>query len=185
MLHSMTMTAKPTLKNERVKCRIISWFISIYVSSINGLLPCLGIGQATWKFLAKHYNCTHVSALEFQLEYYIYFFGCPLFVNGVPKVEKRFSHLMHLHCFPARFHAIGMEPLWWIHFVLFFIFILGQDTVLFYLNFMRRGKRPATAANGSSNVASKKGRWAGGLQTQLVNRALEGLSHGWEKSEMD
>ena len=59
---------------------------------------------------------------------------------------------MHLHCFAARFHAIGMEPLWWIHFVLFFIFILGQDTVLFYLNFMRRGKRPATAANGSSNV---------------------------------
>lgn len=40
------------------------------------------------------------------------------------------------------------------------------------------GKRPATAANGSSNVASKKGRGAGGLQNQLVNRALEGLSHG-------
>ena len=83
-------------------------------------------------------------------------------------------------------------PLGWNHYggyilfyFLFFIFILGQDTVLFYLNFMRRGKRPATAANGSSNVASKKGRWAGGLQTQLVNRALEGLSHGWEKSEMD
>ncbi|GMY37631.1 apoptosis inhibitor 5-like protein API5 [Fagus crenata] len=40
------------------------------------------------------------------------------------------------------------------------------------------GKRPATAANGSSNVASKKGRGAGGVQNQLVNRALEGLSHG-------
>ena len=131
MLHSMTMTAKPTLKNERVKCRIISWFISIYVSSINGLLPCLGIGQATWKFLAKHYNCTHVSALEFQLEYYIYFFGCPLFVNGVPKVEKRFSHLMHLHCFPARFHAIVMETLWWIHFVYFHF--TGYSFILFKL----------------------------------------------------
>ncbi|KAG6691206.1 hypothetical protein I3843_10G053400 [Carya illinoinensis] len=40
------------------------------------------------------------------------------------------------------------------------------------------GKRPATAANGASNVTSKKGRGAGGLQNQLVNRALEGLSHG-------
>ncbi|KAJ8761434.1 hypothetical protein K2173_001565 [Erythroxylum novogranatense] len=39
------------------------------------------------------------------------------------------------------------------------------------------GKRPANAANGSGNVA-KKGRGAGGLQNQLVNRALEGLSHG-------
>ncbi|KAF5473018.1 hypothetical protein F2P56_009665 [Juglans regia] len=37
------------------------------------------------------------------------------------------------------------------------------------------GKRPA---NGASNVTSKKGRGAGGLQNQLVNRALEGLSHG-------
>lgn len=40
------------------------------------------------------------------------------------------------------------------------------------------GKRPVTAANGSGNVASKKGRGAGGLPNQLVNRALEGLSHG-------
>ncbi|GLT68935.1 hypothetical protein SLA2020_411250 [Shorea laevis] len=40
------------------------------------------------------------------------------------------------------------------------------------------GKRPATTANGSSNVPSKKGRGAGGLQNQLVNRALEDLSHG-------
>ncbi|XP_061363444.1 apoptosis inhibitor 5-like protein API5 isoform X2 [Gastrolobium bilobum] len=39
-------------------------------------------------------------------------------------------------------------------------------------------KRPATAANGSNNIASKKGRGAGGLQNQLVNRALEGLSGG-------
>lgn len=44
--------------------------------------------------------------------------------------------------------------------------------------FICRGKRPATAANGSSNVTSKRGRGAGGLQNQLVNRALEGLSHG-------
>ncbi|KAF5474487.1 hypothetical protein F2P56_006381 [Juglans regia] len=40
------------------------------------------------------------------------------------------------------------------------------------------GKRPANATNGSSNVTSKKGRGAGGLPNQLVNRALEGLSHG-------
>lgn len=41
------------------------------------------------------------------------------------------------------------------------------------------GKRPATgAANGSGNAASKKGRGGGGLQNQLVNRALEGLSQG-------
>ncbi|GLT62060.1 hypothetical protein SLA2020_347250 [Shorea laevis] len=40
------------------------------------------------------------------------------------------------------------------------------------------GKRPATTANGSSNVPSKKGCGAGGLQNQLVNRALEDLSHG-------
>ncbi|XP_040873291.1 apoptosis inhibitor 5-like protein API5 isoform X1 [Glycine max] len=39
-------------------------------------------------------------------------------------------------------------------------------------------KRPANAANGSNNIASKKGRGAGGLQNQLVNRALEGLSGG-------
>lgn len=58
-----------------------------------------------------------------------------------------------------------------------FCFVL-QDTVLFYLYFMRRGKRPAITANGSSNVTSKKGRGAGGLQTQLVNRPLQGLSHG-------
>ncbi|OAY24890.1 apoptosis inhibitor 5-like protein API5 [Manihot esculenta] len=39
------------------------------------------------------------------------------------------------------------------------------------------GKRPVNAANGSGNTA-KKGRGAGGLQNQLVNRALEGISHG-------
>ncbi|XP_057947963.1 apoptosis inhibitor 5-like protein API5 [Malania oleifera] len=38
------------------------------------------------------------------------------------------------------------------------------------------GKRSATASNGSGNIASKKGRGAGGLQNQLVNRAFEGLS---------
>lgn len=50
-------------------------------------------------------------------------------------------------------------------------------TYLFSLNFCR-AKRPANAANGSNNIASKKGRGAGGLQNQLVNRALEGLSGG-------
>ncbi|OWM77377.1 apoptosis inhibitor 5-like protein API5 [Punica granatum] len=40
------------------------------------------------------------------------------------------------------------------------------------------GKRPASAVNGSNNTASKKGRGAGGMQNQLVNRALEGLSQG-------
>lgn len=43
---------------------------------------------------------------------------------------------------------------------------------------MGRGKRPAIAANGSNNIPLKKGRGAGGLQNQLVNRALEGLSYG-------
>ncbi|XP_052183028.1 apoptosis inhibitor 5-like protein API5 isoform X2 [Diospyros lotus] len=38
------------------------------------------------------------------------------------------------------------------------------------------GKRPA--ANDSKNNASKKGRGAGGLQNQLVNRAFGGLSYG-------
>lgn len=32
--------------------------------------------------------------------------------------------------------------------------------------------------NGSGNTASKKGRGAGGMQNQLVNRAFEGLSQG-------
>ncbi|GAV87907.1 API5 domain-containing protein [Cephalotus follicularis] len=40
------------------------------------------------------------------------------------------------------------------------------------------GKRPASAMNGSSNMASKKGRGAGSLQNQLVNKALEGISYG-------
>ncbi|GKV36800.1 hypothetical protein SLEP1_g44892 [Rubroshorea leprosula] len=39
-------------------------------------------------------------------------------------------------------------------------------------------KRPANAPNGSGNIASKKGRGAGGFQNQLVNRALEGISYG-------
>ncbi|XP_044461045.1 apoptosis inhibitor 5-like protein API5 isoform X1 [Mangifera indica] len=38
------------------------------------------------------------------------------------------------------------------------------------------GKRPA-ATNGSGNMAAKKGRGSGGLQNQLMNRALEGISH--------
>ncbi|XP_015874441.1 apoptosis inhibitor 5-like protein API5 [Ziziphus jujuba] len=40
------------------------------------------------------------------------------------------------------------------------------------------GKRPGNPANGSGNFPSKKGRGGGGLQNQLVNRALEGLSQG-------
>eukprot|EP00262_Sarcandra_glabra_P000246 TRINITY_DN10310_c0_g1_i1.p1 TRINITY_DN10310_c0_g1~~TRINITY_DN10310_c0_g1_i1.p1 ORF type:complete len:544 (+),score=111.51 TRINITY_DN10310_c0_g1_i1:289-1920(+) len=42
------------------------------------------------------------------------------------------------------------------------------------------GKRTATDANGSSTpvTAPKKGRGQGGVQNQLVNRALEGLSRG-------
>ncbi|XP_021766029.1 apoptosis inhibitor 5-like protein API5 [Chenopodium quinoa] len=40
-------------------------------------------------------------------------------------------------------------------------------------------KRPAGAAvNGSNSNAAKKGRGAGGFQNQLVNRALDGISHG-------
>ncbi|KAH7682190.1 Apoptosis inhibitory 5 protein [Dioscorea alata] len=41
------------------------------------------------------------------------------------------------------------------------------------------GKRSATSANVATNtIASKKGRGAGGMQNQLVTRALEGLSRG-------
>ncbi|KAJ9690593.1 hypothetical protein PVL29_012977 [Vitis rotundifolia] len=40
------------------------------------------------------------------------------------------------------------------------------------------GKRSASTTNGASNAAAKKGGGAGGLQSQLVNRALEGLSRG-------
>ncbi|XP_077229329.1 apoptosis inhibitory protein 5 (API5) [Tasmannia lanceolata] len=42
------------------------------------------------------------------------------------------------------------------------------------------GKRSTTATNGSGAApgAAKKGRGAGGVQNQLVNRAFEGLSHG-------
>uniref|UniRef100_A0A5B7BF11 Putative apoptosis inhibitor 5 n=1 Tax=Davidia involucrata TaxID=16924 RepID=A0A5B7BF11_DAVIN len=40
------------------------------------------------------------------------------------------------------------------------------------------GQKRAAAANGSSTYAIKKGRGAGGMQNQLVNRALEGLYHG-------
>ncbi|KAF3451393.1 hypothetical protein FNV43_RR07488 [Rhamnella rubrinervis] len=40
------------------------------------------------------------------------------------------------------------------------------------------GKRSGNASNGSGNAPSKKGRGAGGLHNQLVNRALEGLSQG-------
>ncbi|GFS36465.1 apoptosis inhibitory protein 5 [Actinidia rufa] len=39
-------------------------------------------------------------------------------------------------------------------------------------------KRPVSAANGSNNNASKKGRGGGGFQNQLANRAFEGLSSG-------
>ncbi|CAI8618304.1 unnamed protein product [Vicia faba] len=39
-------------------------------------------------------------------------------------------------------------------------------------------KRPATAGNGSNNIAVKKGRGSGGVQNQLVNRAIGGLSGG-------
>ncbi|KAL6312408.1 hypothetical protein AAG906_028516 [Vitis piasezkii] len=40
------------------------------------------------------------------------------------------------------------------------------------------GKRSARTTNGASNAAAKKGSGAGGMQSQLVNRALEGLSRG-------
>ncbi|KAK3013524.1 hypothetical protein RJ639_010024 [Escallonia herrerae] len=39
-------------------------------------------------------------------------------------------------------------------------------------------KRPASSTNGSGNYANKKGRGAGGVQNQLVNKAFEGLSYG-------
>ncbi|KAJ4982351.1 hypothetical protein NE237_033188 [Protea cynaroides] len=44
-------------------------------------------------------------------------------------------------------------------------------------------KRTATASNGSGNTAMKKGRGDGGVQNQLVNRALEGLSRGGRRGE--
>ncbi|KAF6158430.1 hypothetical protein GIB67_022027 [Kingdonia uniflora] len=43
---------------------------------------------------------------------------------------------------------------------------------------MAGGKRTATTFNGSSNTGNKKGRDNGTVQSQLVNRALEGISHG-------
>ncbi|XP_057466290.1 apoptosis inhibitor 5-like protein API5 [Actinidia eriantha] len=43
-------------------------------------------------------------------------------------------------------------------------------------------KRATTAANDSSTYAVKKGRGTGGVQNQLVNRALEGLYHGGRTS---
>lgn len=52
--------------------------------------------------------------------------------------------------------------------------------VLIYSHFLLilcRGKRPA-ATNGSGNVDTRKGSGYGSLQNLLVNRALEGLSHG-------
>ncbi|XP_057795922.1 apoptosis inhibitor 5-like protein API5 [Salvia miltiorrhiza] len=39
-------------------------------------------------------------------------------------------------------------------------------------------KRPANAGNGSGTNAMKKGRGAGGMQNQLVNRAFKGLNEG-------
>lgn len=50
--------------------------------------------------------------------------------------------------------------------------------ILFSFNIVYRNKRPGNAANGSGSFSSKKGRGAGGLPNQLVNRALEGLSQG-------
>ncbi|XWS12563.1 hypothetical protein CRYUN_Cryun37aG0100500 [Craigia yunnanensis] len=44
--------------------------------------------------------------------------------------------------------------------------------------YLIRVKRPSTAVNGSNNLATKKGRGAGGMQNQLVSRALEGISYG-------
>ncbi|KAK8494525.1 hypothetical protein V6N12_033764 [Hibiscus sabdariffa] len=40
------------------------------------------------------------------------------------------------------------------------------------------GVKRTAAGNGSNNLATKKGRGAGGMQNQLVNRALEGVSYG-------
>ena len=48
----------------------------------------------------------------------------------------------------------------------------------FVWTFWCRGKRPANTTNGASNAAAKNGRGVGGLQNQLVNKALEGLSRG-------
>lgn len=45
-------------------------------------------------------------------------------------------------------------------------------------------KRPA-AGNGSNNLAIKKGRGAGDMQNQLVNRALEGISYGGRSAGRD
>jgi hypothetical protein len=40
--------------------------------AINSLLPRLEISQATWSFLATHYNCTYDFALEFHIELKLY-----------------------------------------------------------------------------------------------------------------
>jgi hypothetical protein len=52
--------------------RIISWFINTSVPSIHSLVPKLGNVKAAWEFLAKQYNCTYDSSLEFQIETKLY-----------------------------------------------------------------------------------------------------------------
>ncbi|CAO2816602.1 unnamed protein product [Amaranthus hypochondriacus] len=43
-------------------------------------------------------------------------------------------------------------------------------------------KRPAGVAVNGSNITAKKGRGAGGVQNQLLNRAVEGISYGGRNS---
>ena len=57
---------------ESIQSKILCWFINTFVPSIHNLLPCLEIAEATWKFLANHYNCTNDSSLEFHIESKIY-----------------------------------------------------------------------------------------------------------------
>ena len=114
-----------------------------------------------------------------QVLVWVFFFFGGSFCQGCPIIGSVIftPHSLALLFCKVSFYWDGTFQGEYIYVIYLF---LEQNTVfiLFYINFMCRGKRPITAANGSGNVASKKGRGAGGLPNQLVNRALEGLSHG-------
>lgn len=55
--------------------------------------------------------------------------------------------------------------------------VLYLFVICFTFAIIYRGKRPANSNNGSgNNVAAKKGRSSGAMQSQLVNKAFEGIS---------
>ena len=136
---------------ESNQCRILSWFINISVSSITSLLPCLGTGQAAWKYLDNCYNLQLHSCFRPGIPTWVIFF---LVALCLLRLSQKWKSDFHTSCTCIAFLQDFML-LWWKLYggYILFTFIL-QDIVLFYLNFMCRGKRPAIAANESSNVVS-------------------------------